>query len=81
MIRTQVQLTEEQARLLREISRTGREPIAALIRRAVDQFLMSRKPDRFTLYRQASAIVGKYEAGAGDISLEHDRYLDKAFDR
>lgn len=81
MIRTQVQLTEEQARLLREISRTGRESIAALIRRAVDQFLMSRKPDRFALYRQASTVVGKYEAGASDISLEHDRYLEEAFDR
>lgn len=80
MIRTQVQLTEEQARLLREISRTGRESIAALIRRAVDQFLMNRKPDRFALYRQASAVVGKYEAGTRDISLEHDRYLEEAFD-
>ena len=81
MVRTQVQLTEEQARLLREISRTGRESIAALIRRAVDQFLMSRKPDQFTLYRQASTVVGKYGAGARDISLEHDRYLEEAFDQ
>ena len=46
--------------------------MSALIRRAVDQFLMSRKLDRFALYRQASTVVGKYEAGAGDISLEHD---------
>ena len=79
MIRTQVQLTEEQSRMLRELSRTNRESIASLIRRAVDQFLMSRKPDRFVLYRQASSIVGKYEAGIGDISLKHDRYLDEAF--
>lgn len=79
MVRTQVQLTEEQARLLREISRTGRESMAALIRRAVDQFLANRKPDRGSLYRQASTIVGKYEAGAGDISVEHDRYLVEAF--
>ncbi len=79
MIRTQVQLTEEQARLLKEMSRTGRESMAALIRRAVDLFLVNRKPDRMTLYRQASTVVGKYAAGAGDISLEHDRYLDEAF--
>lgn len=79
MVRTQVQLTEEQARLLREISSASRESIAALIRRAVDQFLINRKPDRFALYRQASAIVGKFEAGAGDISVEHDRYLEEAF--
>ncbi len=79
MVRTQIQLTEEQARLLREISRTGRESMAALIRRAVDQFLMTRKPDRMALYRQAGAVVGKYEAGVGDISQEHDRYLEEAF--
>ncbi len=79
MVRTQVQLTEEQARLLREISSASRESIAALIRRAVDQFLINRKPDRFALYRQASAIVGKFEAGAGDISVEHNRYLEEAF--
>ncbi|NVM22934.1 MAG: ribbon-helix-helix protein, CopG family [Desulfobacterales bacterium] len=79
MIRTQVQLTEEQARLLRELSRTNRESIASLIRRAVNQFLMTRKPDRSALYRQASTIVGKYEAGAHDISVEHDRYLEEAF--
>jgi len=80
MVRTQVQLTEEQARLLREMASTGRESMAALIRRAVDQFLVNRKPDRTTLYRQAEAVVGKYEAGSGDVSLEHDRYLTEAFE-
>ncbi|MBT3258594.1 MAG: ribbon-helix-helix protein, CopG family [Deltaproteobacteria bacterium] len=79
MVRTQVQLTEEQARLLKEISRTGRESMAALIRRALDQFLLNRKPDRMTLYRQAEAVVGRYEAGMGNISREHDRYLEEAF--
>ncbi len=79
MVRTQIQLTEEQARLLRELSRTNQEPIAALIRRAIDRFLITRKPDRSALYRQAHTIVGKYEAGVHDISIEHDRYLDEAF--
>lgn len=55
MLRTQVQLTEEQVRLLREMPRTGRESMAALIRRAVDRFLVNREPDGRALYRQASA--------------------------
>ena len=79
MNRTQIQLTEEQHNLLRELSRTTREPIAALIRKAVDQFLLTRRPDRFYLYRQAESIIGKYEAGIPDISLNHDRYLEEAF--
>lgn len=79
MNRTQIQLTEEQHNLLREISKDTREPIAALIRKAVDQFLLTRRPDRFYLYNQAQTIVGKYEAGISDISTDHDRYLEEAF--
>lgn len=79
MVRTQIQLTEEQAELLRQLSHTSREPVAALIRRAVDQFLLTRKPDRSALYRQASSVVGKYESGTPNVSLEHDHYLEDAF--
>ena len=80
MIRTQIQLTEEQNELLRELSKTTREPIAALIRKAVDQFLLTRRPDRFFLYRQAESVIGKYEAGLEDVSINHDKYLEAAFD-
>jgi hypothetical protein len=79
MNRTQIQLTEEQHNLLREISKDTKEPIAALIRKAVDQFLLTRRPDRFYLYKQAQDVIGKYEAGISDISLEHDRYLEEAY--
>jgi hypothetical protein len=79
MNRTQIQLTEEQHHLLRELSRSSKEPVAALIRKAVDQFLLTRRPDRFYLYKQAQAIVGKYEAGIPDVSVAHDQYLEEAF--
>lgn len=79
MTRTQVQFTEEQYKRLKELSRATHEPIASLIRRAVDQLLLTRKPDRRVMYRQALSVVGKYKAGAGDVSLEHDRYLEEAY--
>lgn len=79
MIRTQAQFTEEQYDQLKELSQSTKEPIASLIRRAVDQLLLTRKPDRRALYRQALAVVGKYRAGQGDISIEHDRYLEEAY--
>ena len=44
MVRTQIQLTEEQAQKLRELSIAGRESVSALIRRAVDLFIVSGKP-------------------------------------
>ena len=82
MIRTQVQLTDEQYKVLKELSRLSGESIAAVIRKAVDQLLLTRKPDRAALYRQARTVVGKYKTeGPHDISLEHDKYLVEAFQK
>ena len=79
MIRTQIQLTQEQAKKLRQISLESHESIASLIRKAVNQFLISEKPSREALYRQAGSVIGKYEAERPDVALSHDRYLDEAF--
>ena len=79
MVKTQVQLTKKQYTVLKELSQENRESIAMLIRKAVDQFLLNRRSDRASLYRQALSVVGKYEAGTGDISQEHDRYLEEAY--
>lgn len=79
MVRTQIQLTEGQAKRLRELSAARRESMAALIRKAVDQFIVSGNPDRAALYRQAESVVGKYKTDTGDISINHDRYLEEAF--
>ena len=79
MVRTQIQLTEEQAKKLRELSAASRESVAALIRQAVDQFIITGKPDPAALYRRAESVVGKYKSDAGDVSVNHDRYLEEAF--
>ena len=79
MIRTQIQLTEEQAKRLRELSAASRQSVAALIRKAVDQSLASANPDHSALYRQAQRVVGKYESDSVDISVHQDRYLEKDF--
>jgi len=79
MVRTQIQLTEGQAKRLRELSAARRESMAALIRKAVDQFIVSGNPDRAAFYRQAESVVGKYKTDTGDISINHDRYLEEAF--
>ena len=79
MVRTQIQLTDEQYRALKELSHLTHEPVAAVIRKAIDQLLVTRKPDRTALYRQAMSIAGKYRAGQPDISVDHDRYLEDAY--
>jgi hypothetical protein len=79
MVRTQIQLTEKQAQKLKELSLSRRESVAALIRKAIDQFIVAGKPDRSALYRQAGSVVGKYKAEKSDIAVEHNRYLEEAF--
>jgi len=80
MVRTQIQLTEDQARMLRELSLSSRESVAALIRKAIDRFLITGKPDRIALYRQAMTVVGKYKTEQSDLAVEHDRYLEEAYE-
>ena len=79
MIRTQIQLTDEQASRLKEMAHESNESIAALIRKALDQFLLKQQPNRRALYRQAMAAVGKYTTGVHDVSIDHDRYIEKEF--
>ena len=80
MIRTQIQLTDEQYAQLKELALQNQKSLAEIIRVAVDKLLLSRQqPNRAALYRQAEVVVGKYTAHADDVAVEHDRYLDDAF--
>ena len=79
MIRTQVQFKEEQYQRVKELANQQQISIAAVIRRAVDQLLITRKPGRAALYREALKISGKYKADKYDIATKHDHYLDEAY--
>lgn len=80
MVRTQIQLTEEQSIQLKELSLSSDESVAALIRKAIDQYLITGKPNRAVLYRQAMSVVGKYKSEKPDVSTDHDQYLEEAFE-
>jgi hypothetical protein len=79
MVRTQIQLSEDQAQKLREMSLSSHESVASLIRNAIDRFLATGKPNRSAQYRQALSLAGKYKTEQPDIAVEHDRYLEEAF--
>jgi len=79
MVRTQIQLTEEQVKALRKISTNSHLSIAELIRRAVDAMIKSRvtvDPDE--RLKRALEVVGKFSSGKRDISRKHDAYLADA---
>ena len=81
MVRTQVQLTEQQMRSLRRLAEAEGVSMAAMVRQCVDQALEAQPQSRAELYAQAQGLVGSLHdsSGAKDLSSHHDRYLDEAF--
>jgi Ribbon-helix-helix protein, copG family len=80
MVRTQIQLTEDQMMRLRLASAERGVSIAALIRDAVDRALAE---DLGTGdWERALSVVGKYRdiGGATDVSTRHDDYLADAYE-
>ncbi len=82
MIRTQIQLTEQQARRLRAQARERGVSLAEMIRRLVDRGLTEEAAGRARLYEQAARVVGRFpdRRGARNVARDHDRYLDEALE-
>ena len=82
MVRTQIQLTEQQARRLRSQAHERGLSLAEVIRRYVEKGLAEESPDRSVLYERAAGLVGKYRdrRRARDLSAKHDDYLGEAFE-
>ena len=80
MVRTQIQLTEEQAQILKEMSREKGVSMAELIRQSIDSFIRFRNQPTLAEKRQrALSIVGIASSGVTDLATEHDRYLAEAY--
>ena len=80
MIRTQVQLTEEQARALRDLASVRQVSVAELIRQGVDTLIQSSgATDAEERRKRAIVAAGRFRSGASDISAKHDEYLAEAF--
>jgi hypothetical protein len=76
MVRTQIQLTETQARRLKKIAMDTGASVAEVIRRAVDNMLQRiPKESSEERIRRALEIVGKFRSGRRDVSQKHDGYL------
>ncbi len=78
-MRTQIQLTAEQAEGLRRVASSRGISMAALIRESVDRTL--EQDERSQLWERAMSVVGKYtdpDPGA-NVAEDHDRYLDEAY--
>jgi len=82
MVRTQVQLTDDQITALRQLSASTGRSIADLVRQGVDAYLKQIVPGRpAALVERALRVAGQFSSGCSDISVHHDRYLTEAFRR
>ncbi len=77
MIRTQIQLTEAQARTLKDLSVRRGVSVAELIRQGVERILA--ESEQAATWRRASALIGRYTDTAPDVAVDHDRYLAESY--
>jgi predicted transcriptional regulator len=89
MIRTMVQLTEEQLNALRELAKARKTSVASLVRESVAQYVATttRESEREEKRLRALEFVRKIEAGEiqfrdtegkTDLSINHDDYFVEA---
>ncbi len=81
MVRTQIQLTEEQTRALKRMSASQGKSMAELIRISVDDLIRrggSGGTDPAEVRQRALQAAGKL-TGPSDLSASHDQYLAEAY--
>ncbi len=80
MIRTQIQLSEDQSRKLKFLADIKGTSMAELIRVSVDAMLATTPIfDREQLKQRALALAGQF-SGPADLAEAHDRYLAEAYE-
>ena len=79
MIRTQIQLTAQQSKRVKELARRQDITMAEVIRRALDRELQNDYlPAEDEIRTRAIAAIGVFSDTATDVSSRHDEYLAEA---
>ncbi len=71
MTRTQISLTPEQHRFLKELAHQSGESISAIIRRVIDRL----RAEGDTPNARALKLLGAFKADRPDVSVKHDEVL------
>ncbi len=76
MVRMQIQFTETQAAVLREVATDRGVSISAVVRDAVEDTVVNGrlKPSRQELLRRSLAAAGRFSSG-GEAARRHDEYF------
>jgi hypothetical protein len=82
MVRTQIQLTEDQVRAVKKLAMARGVSMAEFIRQAVERVIESHPDmDQEERLQRARNIAGKFCSGKSDVSRKHDAYLEEAFQK
>jgi len=82
MVRTQIQLTEDQAKVLKKIAQSRHSSVAELIRKAVDTVIKSSTLINVEeRHKRSMEMVGKFGSGNRDVSRKHDLYLKETYNK
>ena len=80
MIRTQIQLTDGQARGLKALAASEGRSMAELIRDGVDSILRARGTvDREAIKARSLAALGRFKSSSRHLGSKHDDHLADAF--
>ena len=80
MVRTQIQLTEAQAKTIKRVAMEKGTSVAEVIRRAVENMVQaSPKASVQERIRRAREIAGKFHSGKRSVSRKHDEFLVEAY--
>lgn len=85
MVRTMIQLTEEQMKALKTLAKARKTSVAKLVRESVAFYMASSSKvslqERRKRAQAIRSVAGKYRDvhRAKDVSVNHDKYLEDAF--
>lgn len=80
MVRTQIQLTEEQVVLLKKMAAVQHKSMAEIIRQAIIFFAEAKQEEGEAQRRsRALAAAGRFRSGVKDLAASHDTYLTEIF--
>ena len=79
MLRTQIQLKEEQIEWLRSKARTKGISVSQLIRESIKFYQTHEEHLPEDRKKKALEAVGRFSSGTSDVSERHDDYLAEAY--
>jgi hypothetical protein len=79
MLRTQIQLKEEQMEWLRFKARARGISVSQLIRESISFYRTNEEHLPEDRKRKALGAVGRFSSGTSDVSERHDDYLAEAY--